>query len=95
MNKPLKNGLTFLLYLILYSLFLFNHQGGADIITMFLMTITIFIHFIVLISLIIKWRLVRPIMIQYFYSLIVIIILAILFNLLIDKYFELMWNITS
>lgn len=41
-----KQFFIFLIYLLIFSFFLFNHKGGEDILFLFLMIIALFLHFI-------------------------------------------------
>jgi hypothetical protein len=90
----LKQLFIFLLYLILCSLLLLNHQGGADILFTGLMFIAILIHFITTVIKVTKerkekypnWTL------KDLYALVLI---AIIFIVLFQKYMEFMWWLTS
>ena len=78
----------FLVYLILASLVLFNHLGGADIIFIVLITVLSLLHLIVTIFMVVKKKWLPA-------DLFALLLVFLLFYLCLDKYGELMWWITS
>ncbi|MCB9335579.1 MAG: hypothetical protein H6586_05480 [Flavobacteriales bacterium] len=95
MKKVFYQGIIFIIYLILSSLFLFNHNGGADIITMAFMVILPGIHCIFLIAYAIKWQHIDQIRNKYLYSLLLIVSLTIMFHLFSQQYLLFMWEMTN
>ena len=95
MRKVFLQAIIFLLYFLLSSLFLFNHDGGADILTMAFMVIFPGIHCIFLIAYAIKWQYIAEIRNKYLYSMLLIILLTIIFHLLSHQYISFMWYITQ
>ncbi len=83
-----KQLLIFIVYLVISSLFLFNHQGGADIVFLFLMLIALFFHFIYSL----KKSFFQEKEIEYF---IAFIIIALVFGFFQEFYLKFMWWFTN
>ena len=87
--------LTFLVYLTICSLMLFNRRGGGDILFTFMITSSIIIHGIVIVAKLIK-KYSGKVNNQYsYFDLLVFLILTVGFYSLIDQYLEIMWKVTS
>lgn len=90
----LKNLYYFLVYLGICSLFLFNHNGGADIVFLAFFVICFTAHVIVvLIHLVMKWRFLKRR--STYYGILSMIILWLLSFITAAYYMDLMWWLTS
>jgi hypothetical protein len=99
MNK-IKNALKrqlflFLIYLAIFSLFLFNKQGGADMVFGFFMTLFILGHFFSIILNLNRSKKIEEKDKWTLYDLAVFIIIVVIFILFYNYYLDFFWNITA